>query len=413
MLLSLVGIWALGGVILHFTHLPLATLWILGAVAVLGFPSGFPEMLQAQDRFCAAAWILQFAPVVNTAAILLMAGGALPVSPVVLIAAFGAGSIGMTIMYLVASRHTILPIVRGGFPFRGVLLFSWPFFFHGIGVYALDCMDVLVLRWFVPMAAIGIYSVAYGLNTFFRSPVLMISPLIMPQVVSAHIEGRNDRTRWFYATMAPQINLLVAQMVALAMLLLPLIETFVGDRFRAAAQPLCILMAGVGFHTMTVLMTPMFYAAKRIGVHVAAYLCMAAVNLALAVILVPRVGMIGAALAKVCADCVGLIFHAIFFKRIFGCGVLRGVAWSLPCWIVMASVLAEWEWPVRLGVWLLCAVATLIAGRAVGLFDARSAEFLAGLGLPGALGDGLLRFYRRFLIPPNACRNRSSRGSCR
>ena len=386
------------GKIAHFTQLPPIVGGLVAASLILSFGVGVNELLQAQERFGVSSWLMQLPSFFNLLLIAAVRPGWLTPTGIVLVGFASAASVLVSLFGLLALGRRIGTPVFDWTWTRNVLLFSWPFFFHYIGVYSLDYIDTIVLRRYMPLAAVGIYTVAYSLNVQLRAPILSLSPLIFPKLTSLHLVGEQDKVRWFYDRIVPQISLFVSIGLGLVMLLLPVIGWFIGERFAGAVAPLCVMTAGMAVHTITVFMTPMFYAAKRTGIHVVAYLAMAVVNLAVDLALVPHWGVMGAATGKFCADVTGLLIHGYWFRRIFGSRVIRAVSWGWSCWLVMAVVLVGANWPVSFAVWLTVSSATLWVARAARRFDGESADFYAKLGLPAPVSARLLGVYRRWLV---------------
>jgi peptidoglycan biosynthesis protein MviN/MurJ (putative lipid II flippase) len=162
------------------------------------------------------------------------------------------------------------------------------------------------------------------------------------------------------------------------------------------------MIGGMAVHTVTVFMTPMFYASKRTGIHVIAYLLMATVNLIIDLALVPQWGVMGAATGKFCADITGLLVHGWWFKRIFGAEPTRAALWGWPCWLVMAAVLCGTSWLVSLAVWSTGSCVVLMIAKRSQQFDEASAAFYEKLGLPKMLSGLLVGSYRRWLVPARA-----------
>jgi O-antigen/teichoic acid export membrane protein len=401
-LLALAAIWVLQARILQFVQLPPMALWLLAAWVLLGGSSGLPELLQAQGRYGASAWILQLPALVNLAFVLLMAAAWLPVNVLTLALSFCIGSILLAGGFMLSVRHSVTPPVLERAWTGRILAFSWPFLIHGGAVYALDYIDTVTLRCYMPMAAVGIYAVAYNLNIYARSPIAMLSPLIQPHLVTAYLEGRMDRVSWFYRRIVPQVSLAVGQLAALLVLLLPAIALVVGPRFSKALPAFSLLVGGMGWQAMTVLMTPLFYASGRVGCHIAAYVAMALVNLAVDVALVPRIGLMGAAVGKIAADVTGMGIQGWFLRRFFNCSPLSGMVWSLPLWAVIATVLLGLPWGWTAAAWAAGALAVGWTGRRLGLFDDASAAFFGRLGLPPAVSRPALTFYRKWLVAPRA-----------
>jgi O-antigen/teichoic acid export membrane protein len=127
---------------------------------------------------------------------------------------------------------------------------------------------------------------------------------------------------------------------------------------------------------------------------------MATVNTTCSILLIPRWGIYGAALARVCADVCGCFLHGLWLRRLTPAPFLRGALWSSPAWIVGGSLALGAPWWTGAALWAATSLALLALARRAGLFDEVSANFFGTLGLPRWLAGPLLGFYRRRLISP-------------
>ena len=393
------GVCLLGGRIEEFTQLPPAVNGLIVASLVLSFAVGLNEILQAEERFGLSSWVAQLPTLFNVAVIVAVRSGLLSPTGIVLAGFSFAASVIVSLSYLLVLGRKIGRPIFDRVWIRNILLFSWPFFFHYIGVYSLDYVDIVVLRHYIPLTIVGVYTVAYTLNVQLRAPILSLSPLIFPKLTSLHLAGHSDKVNWFYERIVPQINLFISIGLAFGMLLLPLVGWFVGARFSGAVAPLCLMLGGMAFHTITVFITPMTYVSRRTGIHVIAYLSMAVVNLVVDLMLVPRWGVMGAAAAKCCADITGLLIHAWWFKASYGIETIRFAGWGWPCWLVMLTVLIGAHWLVSLAACIAAVGLALLIARHAQRFDEESAGFYEKLGLPEWLSLRVVGAYRRWLIP--------------
>lgn len=403
LLIILAGLLVFRRPLLSFMQLPASMMGLVMAALVIGFTVGLSEMLQAEERFATASWLMLVPGIINAGIVLLAAFGRLPARGTTLVWSAFLGTVVTTLLLYLSLRKRIGRPVVDVTRLRGILVFVWPFFFHWLGVYGLDYMDAIILRRYMPMTVVGTYAVAYNLNLQIRAPILSLSPLIFPRLTSLYLAQATEKVEWFYRRILPQLALFAAQFVCLLLLSQPLVGLFLGARFQSAVRPLTLLLGGLGFHATTILMIPMFYAAKRTIFHTAAYLGMAAVNLALDFLLVPHWGMMGAAAGKIGADVTGVLLHAFFFRRLFGQNPLPAIVWSLPVWLLTAAILWGLPWAAQSGLWLSATALCLLGARQRNLFDEASASFFEKLGLPLFLQRYSLGFYRHWLIrrPPH------------
>ena len=188
----------------------------------------------------------------------------------------------------------------------------------------LNRLDLLVLGGLQGTVAAGIYSVALRMSLFVTFGPMTISQLVAPVFAELADRRRTDELQRL-VTRAGRSALLVSLAVAAFVALVgPLILPLFGEELAAAGGPLRVLLVarilGVGIGTTGVLLTLTGNASLATGITAAAAL----LDLLLNLLMIPRYGMLGAAIGTTLANGLCLGGLAIAVRRRTG---LRSLSW--------------------------------------------------------------------------------------
>jgi O-antigen/teichoic acid export membrane protein len=159
-------------------------------------------------------------------------------------------------------------------------------------------LDLLILRAFRDAAEVGHYSVAFGVTEPLSYGGLAIGLVLFPRtVVSSASDPAGGRERTEYAIRAAFV-LALAGAVVLALAGPSLVQVVFGHAFEPATEPLRVLLPGaIGLAVLLVLQSDLV-GRGRIWTVLSVTAFAVAANALLALVLVPRFGATGAALAS-------------------------------------------------------------------------------------------------------------------
>jgi O-antigen/teichoic acid export membrane protein len=217
--------------------------------------------------------------------------------------------------------NLLLPFVFDWNHFKGMLNFTKWLMFSAAAVYFINWGDNLVLRPFVPMADIGDYNLGYQ---FFKGTAVFIaavSAYFLP-FVSQQIE--NCRTiKDYLASKRPKIFLLGFIGIGLLFVICPSVLRFLyGDVYTQTTVILRILLIGSLMILYNSFYYPIFEALKRYKFIVIVDIIQIFLNVLLNLLLIPKIGAKGAAVATILAYfCATVMFEAYFrikLKKVLG-----------------------------------------------------------------------------------------------
>jgi len=188
-------------------------------------------------------------------------------------------------------------------------------FFYGGKVYLANALsflnyrlDMFLIAFFMNPLAVGFYSVAVGLSEKLFIIPQAISTVLFPKISSVGEEEANN--------FSPQVSrhtlfILLILSILLIALAWPLIRLFFGPAFLPAVLPLIILMPGIiAFGIGGVLAADLSGRGKPQFAVLSSFVCLA-INIPLNILLIPKFGISGAAIASVIgywADTLVIIF---------------------------------------------------------------------------------------------------------
>ncbi|MBI1914228.1 MAG: oligosaccharide flippase family protein [Planctomycetes bacterium] len=295
---------------------------------------------------------------------------------IALVAGFGLGVQGVLIASAVTSALFALvllgrEVVRGGLwidrrQLKAMTWFALPFVPGGLGFFLLNSGDRFFLLHHVDKAALGAYALGYKLalvvKLFSRRPLYMVWSARMYEAAR-----RPDAPTVFGKVFTRMLAAEVGVGLALCLVAKEAVRFLAGGGYDGAAAVIAPLVFGYLFLTAADLMDAAFYVKRRTAWKTPIMLGSTAVVLALYALLIPPLGIHGAALATLFgfvahAGLTGVVSQRVFPVRYQWGRVAAAVAWAIVLWFVGQGLPASW--------WLLPAKAVLWLTWPVGLWHA-------------------------------------------
>jgi O-antigen/teichoic acid export membrane protein len=181
--------------------------------------------------------------------------------------------------------------------FRNYLLLSMPLFVIGIGYQLLNQMDTIMLGHFVSPREVGIYSVAFKVSAFVLIGLEILLPIVAPLFAQFRATSDNQSMETLFTAVTKWLcysSLVI--FAGIAVFRVELLHVF-GKGFTAGSSALLILAVGQLVNGATgptgVLLTMTGKQRWELGNIVS----MVAFNFVLNLLLIPKLGMMGAAIA--------------------------------------------------------------------------------------------------------------------
>jgi O-antigen/teichoic acid export membrane protein len=309
-----------------FPGLPAPLLWLaLGAFPVLLLSAFLSNLLQAVQDFVQFNRVALSAPVFKLV-VAVVAVGLLHQGVIGALVAVIVGSVGgLWIAYLGLRPH--LRSSRAGAVegyARKCVGYGWRAHLSNILAFLNYRADIFLLNLFLAPAAVGVYAVAVQIAERLWILSQATSTVLLPRLASLYDQEdqRNNLTpiiaRWVF------LLSLVGGLV-LALLCVPLVRVLFGDRYAGAATALLWLLPGVIVGSVSRILSNDIAARGRPEINMYIAVVVVAVNIGLNVLLIPRMGIVGASISTTVAYGLNTVMKIAVYARMSGNRWLRVV----------------------------------------------------------------------------------------
>ena len=312
-------------------------------------------------------------------------------NPLAVLAFYAASSLSVAIWGVSAvGARTLRPAFPPPAAYRHMVVFSAPLLLSSwTGLFGTNWFDIVILKWYVPMSEVGAYSLATQLAGVVQQIAVIFSTLLVPRLSVMVAEGENARIRMLMERLLPYWLLGTSVLFSLVLLGaragLPLVF---GQPYSGAAPVLALLMVASCALALFSACMPLVSAYGSTWVLTGICLVSVAVNVVLDLLLIPRFGINGSAMATVLAYGTSAVLVLAFVQKRTGGRILR-LGWlGTPTLVACACFLlldGWWFYPVALGMVAISSFALVATFR---LFHGEDAVFLRGLHLKMPLGLG-------------------------
>ena len=206
---------------------------------------------------------------------------------------------------------------------RAMAGYAWPVLLGGLAGVVVEWVDTVVLKACGSMAQVGAYGAAYqAVNALggLRAAAVIV---LWPYVMSLAVEGRRETLRWYLDDFLPAGTILLGLALTVVAVCAEAMPLLFGADFRGAVWPCQVLVAGVAFTGIFYMLHNVATAFDRVRRVAVVTVVMAVVNLVGDVLLVPRLGPMGAALSTLVAFAVSAL---LMVRVVNGVAELRGEA---------------------------------------------------------------------------------------
>ena len=368
-----IGIWL---ILLHFVGA--CALSVIGAVFQASGQMARYGVCLLLDKAVMLSCIVVF-PAVWTA------------NPVIVLACYAASSLLVAIWGASAvGLRTLRPVVPTRSAYRQMLAFSAPVLLTSwAGLFGANWFDLVILRWYVPMSGIGVYSLAGQLAGVVQQITIIFSTLVLPPLSVMVAERQDARIRTLVERLLPYW--LLGASILFSVVLLGAragVSLVFGESFSGAAPILALLMVATSAVALFNACAPIVAAYGSMWVLSGIFLLSAAANVVLDLLLIPSFGVLGSALATVLAYGTSAVLVLLFVERKLGARVLR-LGWlSAPVVVACICFMALDGLWFYLAASIATALTVLVLVGVFRLFHNDDAVFLKALGLPMPFGLG-------------------------
>jgi len=255
-----------------------------------------------------------------------------------------------------------LPIASwGGFRLTprdvgAVLKYSWTIPFAAMSVYVVNWVDGWMIREFRGVGQVGVYNWAYQTTAIASLACSPIAAILTPRVIDARIKDDRQRLDRYASAILP-VTTIASVAVALGLACVyPVLALVVSPAYAEAYPIILLLMAAFPFQLLGYLVTPIGNAYETLIPRFMFVSAMVALfNTVGDFVLVPRIGVTGAAVSTATAFGLGGLLQAAVVRRCADFGPLW--RYTAPAWILVPTVAALLAAGPRAGAALVVTVA--------------------------------------------------------
>lgn len=181
---------------------------------------------------------------------------------------------------------------------RELLVFSVPLMFSGLMGFVFSDIDTLMLGYFANVGEVGVYNVIYPVSQLVIVFVTPMTFLFMPIMSKLHSDGHEDEMDRLFKTMTKWM-VVASTPVFILIVVFPeiIIGGIFGDVYLSGTLPLIVLTIGFFVHILAGPARTVLQSVHETRFIMWANLATAIVNMVLNVVLIPRYGIMGAAIA--------------------------------------------------------------------------------------------------------------------
>lgn len=374
-----------------YLEIPSAGVWLIllhfvsaCAVSVVG------AMFQASDRMARYGVCLFLDKTVMLVCVAILPS-AWMTNPLLVLGCYAASSLSVATWGLwTVGFRTLRPVLPSRDGYRAMVLFSIPLLLSSwAGLLGTNWLDLVILKRYVPLSDIGMYSLATQLAGVVQQITVIFSTLLLPHLSVMVAAGQEDRIRRFVERLLPYW--LLGTSVLFCVILLGaragLVLVF-GRAFSGAAPVLAVLMLATSALALFNACAPLVTAYGSTWTLTGICLLSAVTNLVLDLALIPRFGVVGSAAATVLAFGTSAILVLFFVQKRVGGRVLR-LGW-LGAPVLVACIcymFLDGMW-FYAGTPIAAAASVLALVSGFRLFHDEDVVFLKELHLPMPFGLG-------------------------
>lgn len=173
--------------------------------------------------------------------------------------------------------------------------FAWPLLPNFLIGYVSDWSDHLVLRYFYSDREVGVFQGAYQILLLLLSVSTPIVTVVLPRLIGISVTDPTIGRR-YVRDVVPTLMILWLPVAAFCTALAPFLALVIyGGRFAGSAPIVAVLCIALPGSVLTALYGMLYTLQGRLHRPTVYLACMAAINVALSLALVPRIGPLGAA----------------------------------------------------------------------------------------------------------------------
>jgi len=198
------------------------------------------------------------------------------------------------------------------------LIFSLPLFPTTLCIWIVNLSDRYIIGFFMNMDAVGIYSTAYGLGSLVALFFFPISTLLLPTITNLYEKNNIQELKMYLKySLKSYLMLAIPCLFGISVISKSLLSTLTTSEFVSGYLIVPIIMlATILFNCSSIGMNVIIFHKKTKSVGLI-YSISATINIVMNIVLIPKIGILGAAIATLTAFSLHLIMVSVISARYF------------------------------------------------------------------------------------------------
>ena len=284
-----------------------------------------------------------------------------------------------------------LPIRTNKNILKKILFFYYPLMFRAISAYIINYVDLMVIKKYLLVSDVGIYSLSYNLMRFFGQTVMVVITVTGPILIGLWTEGRQDIIKTYLKRLTPQGIFFWSIVLTISILLLPFFVPIIfGEEFSPSVMSAQILLVGLVFNGIACFYSGVLTAYKMVKLIAIVNISMAVLNLVGDVLLVPIMGIKGAAISSAISFSLGGIGYMYLGNKKLNIKEVKSIIFFVPTAITFMGMLHN------VNLFILCIVNVLIYYFiliTLKLFNSSDVELLNHIDMPPKIRKIIYKMY--------------------
>lgn len=187
-----------------------------------------------------------------------------------------------------------------------------------LGYWVANLSDRYVIGYLMNISSVGIYSVGYGIGGLVYFVLGPVTSVLLPDFSALYDQGQiEELERRFCRVLKYYLALGMPAVIGVAILSKPLILLFSTPEFISAANVVTLVAIGVFLFAIFSLYSELLSVLKSVRILSLLWIGVAATNILLNFILIPKFGIIGAAVATLVSFLLGTILVVVCIRKRF------------------------------------------------------------------------------------------------
>lgn len=229
--------------------------------------------------------------------------------------------------------------------FGKTVSFGFPLMFVELGALVLDAGDRILVQYYLGALALGYYGAAYGIAANVRELQIPLGLALFPICMDIWVKQGPQQTRDFLSRTLNQYILAIVWVAAVVTLCSRDVVVILASRkYQSAHTLLPVLVLGILIGTVQIFYRAGLMIHKKSGVLAGITVYSVALNIGLNVLLLPRMGIMGAAIATLASYILQVALAA------WKCNPILGIHWDAAAtikYIVISAILIALGWQVH------------------------------------------------------------------